>query len=157
MGTLHFEGEATIAARPEIVWDILSDYRDGHPRILPEEMTDLIVEEGGRGEGTLVRFNFHLSGLTRQIHARVHTPEPGRILVEENLNAQGVTTFTLTPLEEGQRTHVRIMTETPEEPGLAGLIGRAFAPMVTRRMRAIYLKELANLDALAQTWVPQQS
>jgi hypothetical protein len=36
MGRIRFEGATTLDARPEIVWDILTDYRNGHSRIVPK-------------------------------------------------------------------------------------------------------------------------
>ena len=36
------------------VYEVLSDYQEGHPAILPRKyFIDLTVEEGGRGAGTV--------------------------------------------------------------------------------------------------------
>lgn len=153
MGRIHFEGEGTVNARPEIVWDILTDYRDGHQRILPKPyFSPITVEEGGKGAGTVMAFDTRVAGSTRHFHQRVSAPEPGRVLVEHDLVGDGATTFTLTPVDGGARTHLHITTDTPGSSGLRGALEGLFMPPVKRLMMRIYTQEIANLDTLAQTW-----
>lgn len=50
-----------IAATAPRIYERLADYRDGHPHILPPRyFRNLVVEQGGRGAGTIIRFEFLL-------------------------------------------------------------------------------------------------
>ncbi len=151
MAKIHFDGSGVIAAPPDVVWDILTDYHDGHPSILPKPyFSDFAVESGGQGAGTVMRFTFRVAGTTRHAHQRVSTPEPGRVLVESDVEGSGVTTFTLTPLDGGVRTQVDITTDLEGRRGLAGAIERVMVPPVARVMRRIYEQELHQLDERAR-------
>jgi uncharacterized protein YndB with AHSA1/START domain len=148
-----FEASAPIQAQPEVVWDILTDYRNGHPNILPPKaFSDFRVVEGGRGAGTVMTFKFHVAGATRAVRHVVSAPDPGRTLVEGEPDGSSVTTFTLTPLDDGQRTQVHISTIQRGQGGLRGAIERLLTPLLAPAMQRIYQDELARLDALAQRW-----
>ncbi len=67
------------------VYAIIADYRNGHPHILPKQFRNLTVEQGGVGAGTIIRFEVRVFGQTQHFRAVVSEPEPGRVLVEENL------------------------------------------------------------------------
>lgn len=147
MSRVHFEVEDTIAVRPEVVWDILADYREGHPSILPKAFGPLEVEQGGYGAGTVIRFSLHLGGTTRNFHQSVSVPEPGRVLVESNTDGSGQTIFTLTPVDDGRSTNVRIVSEMETHGGLQGAVERALVP---RMIPPIYREELGKLADVAQ-------
>jgi hypothetical protein len=149
---IHFEAEGLVNASAGTVWDILTDYRNGHPRILPPAFSDFVVESGGKGAGTVMRFTFHGAGTTRHFHQVVSEPEAGRVLVETDLNGPAHTTFTLTPLDDGRQTRVHIATDQTTDPGIAGALARLLTPLVTPTMRRIYQDELQRLDTLAQRW-----
>jgi hypothetical protein len=52
-----------IPAPSQVVYDIIADYREGHPRILPPEYFGrLEVDVGGRGAGTKIRFEMKAFG-----------------------------------------------------------------------------------------------
>jgi uncharacterized protein YndB with AHSA1/START domain len=139
--------EREIAAPADRLYRIIADYERHHPHILPPQVTDLIVEEGGVGAGTIIRFNVTLAGSTRTNRARIEEPEPGRVLVEQDLESDLATTFTVTPAGTGAR--VRIETAwTPS--GLRGFIEKLMAPPMLRR---VYLAELALLERYAQEQV----
>ncbi len=53
---------ATIPARRERVYSLIANYNDGHPRILPRQFSGLIVERGGVGAGTIIRFQMSVFG-----------------------------------------------------------------------------------------------
>jgi len=153
MGRIRFEGEGTVSARPEVVWDILTDYRNGHPRIVPKPyFSDITLEEGGKGAGTVMAFDTRIGGSTRHFHQRVSTPEPGRVLLEHDIDGTGGTTFTLTPVDGGAGTHLRIETEMAGSDGLRGAIEGLLMPPVKRLMTRIYAQEITNIEAVAQTW-----
>ncbi len=148
---IHFEAEATVDARPETVWEILSDYRDAHSLIIPPQFfSDYQVESGGRGARTVIRFTFRVAGTKRHMRQVVSEPEPGRILAETDIDGPAHSTFTLTSADGGRKTRVLITTDQATRPGLAGAIERLLAPLVAPSMKRIYLEELSRLEALAQ-------
>lgn len=149
---IHFEAEAPVSARPEIVWDILTDYLYGHPRALPSAFSDFKVESGGKGAGTVMRFTFTGVGPTRHFYQIASEPEPGRVLVEADIDGPARSTFTLTPLDGGERTLLHIATDQEVEPGFAGALGKLLTPLFAPKMRAIYMDEIARIEALAQDW-----
>ncbi len=137
-------------ARPEDVYAIIADYHEGHPSILPKgNLYDLQVEQGGQGAGTLIRFKVRVFGIEQSCYQRISEPEPGRVLVEQDIDtAQNITTtFSVTPLEEGKKSQVEICTTMNASPGLKGLIERLAIPMANP---SIYRKELKLLEAVAR-------
>jgi hypothetical protein len=140
-GSIEFPGSAPL------VYGLLADYRQGHPSILPRRyFTDLTVEQGGQGAGTVIRYGVKLGGRVQQARAKIFEPQPGRVLEERVLDARGtVTTFTVDPLKGG-RVRVTIRTSW-QASGVAGLFERLLAPGMLRR---IYREELANLERVAR-------
>jgi hypothetical protein len=142
MNSYLAQESAIIEAPAERIYEIIADYHEGHPAILPTRyFTDLAVVEGGQGEGTLVKAQMNVFGSKALYNLRVTKAEPGRLLVEEDEDAGVVTTFSLEPLDDG-RTRVTIATEARTSPGLRGMVERLMNPAVTRR---IYREELALL------------
>ena len=143
---------AVINAPAETVYEVIADYHNGHPYILPEKyFSNLEVLEGGYGAGTKVRFDMHVYGNTQTSEAVITEPEPGRVLVESIEESGVVTTFIVEPQGENQ-TKTTFETEMNEPAGL-------FAPLirwVTKRyLRQVYQAELAQLDSFAQTYQRQ--
>lgn len=150
---LRFEASATIRARPAVVWDILTDYREGHPNILSSDaFSDFRVEAGGKGDGTVIAYTFHTAGVRRAMRHIVSEPAPGLTLVEADAAGETRTTFTLTPQDEGRQTLVKITTDQRTSAGMRGAVERLMAPLIAPTMRRIYADELRRLDALAQRW-----
>lgn len=144
----HYHAEASdiINAPPDRVYAIIADYHEGHPSILPTRyFTGLTVNEGGRGEGTLITVYMNVFGAKSVINMVVSEPEPGRILVEEDKSAGVVTTFTLEPIGDGERTRLTISTDARASSGLRGLIERVVNPAITRK---IYREELQQLGRI---------
>lgn len=138
---------AVIPARQERVHSLISNYRDGHPRILPKQFSNLIVEQGGIGAGTVIRFQMSVFGMKRTFRAMITEPEPGRVLVETDLDANGaVTTFTVNPGHAPADSQVTISTELPVRGGFLGVLERKLATLL---LRPIYVKELENLARVA--------
>jgi hypothetical protein len=130
------------------VYDLIADYRSGHPRILPKPyFVSLEVEQGGYGAGTMINFQMKLMGRIQSFHSTITEPEPGRILVETDMNTGAVTTFTVDPRVNGQETFVTITTTT-DIPN--GIIGKMQGWLTTQLLRPIYLKELDQLAAVTQ-------
>ena len=154
MNSLTISASAVINARPEEVYSVIADYRKGHPAILPKEnFADLQVESGGYGTGTIIRFRSRVLGTERRFHQIVSEPEPGRVLVEKDIQGPITTTFTVTPVENGQgseesHSQVNITTEMATSPGLQGWVERFVLP---RALKPIYKKELQQLAAYVQS------
>ena len=138
---------AIIPARRERVYSLISNYNDGHTRILPKQFSGLVVEQGGIGTGTIIRFHMSVFGRKQTFRAAITEPEPGRVLVETDLDTNGaITTFIVNPGGAPADSHVTISTELPVRSGLLGKIERT---MTTLLLRPIYIKELQNLARVA--------
>src|SRR3954465_4956214 len=146
MAKVHAEAAANIEASPDVVYGIISDYKAGHPRILPEgNFRDMRVEEGGGGAGTGVSFVTLVGGGERAFRVRIEEPEPGTLLVERDFNSDTVTTFRVTPAGEG-RTLVEISADWTPASGLRGLVEAMMAPGMLRK---VYVAELRKLNEVA--------
>ena len=149
MGLITVKAEAVLEAPAEAVYATIADYRHGHPNILPKEFYDLQVEQGGYGAGTIFRFKTRVLGVEQSFYQRTSEPEPGRVLVEQDIDSvqQVTTTLLVTPVEQGQKSHVEISTTVNANPGFKGLVEHIVAPRV---LTSIYRKEFKLLEAVAQ-------
>ena len=150
MGQIKVKAAAVLDARPEDVYTTIADYRKGHPSILPKEsLYDLQVEEGGYGAGTIIRFKSRVLGVEQSFRHRVSEPEPGRVLIEQDIDTVQnlTTTFTVIPVEQGQKSQVEISTTMNASPGLKGFVERVVLSIFNP---PIYRKELKLLEAVAQ-------
>lgn len=138
---------ATIPARRERVYSLIANYHDGHPRIVPRQFTGMVVEQGGIGAGTVIRFQMSVFGRKRTYRAAISEPEPGRVLVETDLDANGaVTTFTVDPGAAPADSRVTISTVLPVRGGLLGFIDKSLSTLL---LRSLHEKELQNLARVA--------
>jgi hypothetical protein len=130
------------------VYAVIADYHNGHPHILPKRhFSDLQVEKGGVGAGTLIRFSMTVMGTTRTSRASISEPEPGRVLVETVLDSDIVTSFIVDPTADGTSCDVTISTALQSRDGIAGAIGR----FTTRRLLLrIYREELRLIAEFAK-------
>ena len=144
MGTVNTEVSAILDATPAEVYAIFADYREAHPQILPQpHFGPLIVERGGKGEGTTFRTSVTVMGVTTQYHMDVTEPEPGRVLMEKDRVLDLFTTFTVEPEEGGKRSRVTISTAWSPKPGVMGWVEKLTNPGV---MRKLYTTELQNVQ-----------
>lgn len=153
MSQIKAKEAAILDAKPEDVYATIADYRNGHPHIVPPDtFSDMCVEQGGYGEGTVIRFKMKSLGVVQEFHHRVTEPEPGRVLVEQDIDSAQhvVTIFTVTPVENGEKSHVEIMTTMNASPGVRGVIERFVVSVLNPR---VYRKELKLLEAVAQKHV----
>lgn len=147
MSPVRAHESQVIDAPPATVWRILSDYRTHHPNILPKPAFErLDVEKGGQGAGTLIRVGMKVMGARTTLRMAVTEPEPGRVLQEADPAAGVVTTFTITPVDGGKRSDVRIATEWAPKKGIQGLVERLLNPRVAR---SLYKKQLKLLEQYA--------
>ncbi len=149
MRQIRVKAGAVLEAPAEGVFATIADYRQGHPNILPKEFYDLQVEQGGYGSGTIFRFKSRVLGVEQSYYQRVSELEPGRVLVEQDIDSvqQITTTFRVTPIEPEQKSHVEISTTMRPSPGVRGLVERILIPLINAR---IYKKELTLLEGVAQ-------
>ena len=150
MGQIRVKAAEVIDARPEDVYSTIADYRKEHPRILPKEnLYDLQVEEGGYGAGTIIRFKSRILGMEQSFYQRVSEPEPGKVIVEQDIDTKQklATTFTIIAVEEGKKSKVEISTTMIASSGFRGIAERVVLSIFNPR---IYRKELKLLEAVAQ-------
>jgi len=142
----HVAVARSVPAPPAAVYDLLADYRGGHPRVLPPQyFRDLTVEEGGIGAGTVIRVTMRVAGATRTMRMLVTEPEPGRVLVETDPQSGTTTTFTVDAQPaDPDRAQVTIATDfTTARGGLAGTLESFMTRMMLRRIYALELTQLA--------------
>ena len=141
----------SVSAAPEAVYRVLADYHEGHPSILPRPpFGGLVVERGGYGAGTVIRFEMTSFGRTETSRAEVTEPAPG-ILVETVPERGLVTTFTVTPSGPGSLVTIDTVWTTP---GLRGWLERIVAPAYLRK---VYAAELERLDQRSSQPPPPNS
>ena len=132
-----------INAPAAAIYEIIADYRTNHPRILPKSyFLSLDVEEGGFGAGTIVNFKMRLLGRTQSFRSLISEPEPGRSLLEVDLNSGVSTRFDVISVEEG-RSQVSISTELKDRGIVEGFIAKLL-------LQKIYRQELELLSNLAK-------
>jgi hypothetical protein len=140
MATFRISESRWVSAAPPAVHAVLADYHQGHKAILPQDFFGgLWVEEGGFGEGTRIRYTVRMLGRELVARARISEPEPGRTLVETDLDTGTVTTFRMIPEPPGTRVVIESVFRWP------GLQGWLAARLLPRLFRKVYRAELANL------------
>jgi hypothetical protein len=146
----HLIAERVLDAPAEVVYHLISDYAEHHRAapegFLPPAFTELIVERGGVGEGTAIRFTSTLGGRRQVATAEISEPVPGRVLLESGPGVE--TTFSVEP-EGADRARVRFDTVL-EAGGLTGLLTRLFAP---RLLRPLYADEMERLERHARAHI----
>lgn len=145
MQQITVEESAVIGAPTSKVYDIIADYRNGHPHIVPKKYFKSVeVEYGGVGAGTIIRVVTQFWG--RQIHYRmlVEEPDQGKVISERDLTTGMVTYFIVEQGKNKGESVVTIKTEMPIADGLKGMIEKLTTPPV---MKKIYREELAQLNS----------
>src|SRR5258708_23547958 len=143
MSGVQVKYSMVIDARPEEIYAVLTDYRVGHPAILPRPpFTELTVEKGGQGAGTVVMTRVKVFGRESSYQEVISEPEPGRVLLEKDMDTAQFSSFTLDPLNGNTKTRVTILCEFPLEPGFAGIVQRL---LQARLSEGILKQELENL------------
>lgn len=154
MGLAHAQAESTIDASPASVYAVLADYTKHHPRIMPPSLfSNLEVESGGIGAGTVFHITLRVAGKKQRLHMRVGEPEPGRVLTETNLDTGVVTTFTVGSANGDSTSKARISSEWEPKGALGGLIDRTMTPLV---MKWIFGKQLRELQSYMRSLQPRE-
>src|ERR1700745_2856480 len=133
---------SNIPAPPKRVYSILADYNVGHPSILPSDFSGWLLEQGGVGAGTIIRFDMKAFGRKQNLRGVVTEPEPGRVLVETYFNGSPVTTFIVDPGPTEGSSRVTFSTEVEVR---AGLLGKIEAFLSTRYLYPVFVRELGLL------------
>ena len=140
----------SVGASAAVAYRLIADYQGGHQRILPTKyFGNLRATKGGYGEGTEIAFEMYPFGMKRaaqQARARVTEPEPGRVLVETDLDRGVVTTFTVEPTGPTS-SRVEFVTTLPRKPGILGAIEKSVAALF---LSIVYEAELQQLDRVAR-------
>jgi hypothetical protein len=151
MALVSVEAEGSVGAPGGLVYDLISNFLEHHPRFLPNSFSDLEVEQGGVGAGTIITFTVTALGRERRYRMRIGEPEPGRVMTESDTLSDLVTTWTVTPA--GDTCRVRIETRWEGAEGTPGFFERLLVPPAMRR---IYNEELRRLDRYAQAQTSRQ-
>lgn len=138
---LQIEVQHLVKAPAEDVYNVIVDYKNHHPHILPGAFCGFTVEQGGYGSGTVFRVGMKLAGKKRWLRMTVDESDPGSVVREISLDGDLVTTFEVIP--HGQASQVRIHTEWTPAKGVQGWLERKMAPGM---LRGVYKEELINLD-----------
>jgi|SRR6185312_2521962 len=147
MSNIHVKREQVVDAKPEDVYTILADYKGKHKQILTPNFQDYNVEKGGRGSGTVVSYRLLAGGRERFYRMHVDEPVKGKVITERDSDSSLMTTWTLSPLKDGQQTMVSVASEWTGGTGVGGFFERVFAPIGLRR---IYTNMLSLLKLLVQ-------
>ena len=141
------EVSATIDSPPSQVYGILADYKEGHPSILSQYFTELLVLEGGKGAGTIFVTQLNFMGIRQKYHVEVTEVEPGRILLESDEKLGVYVSFTVDPSGDGSQSHLTILTRNKLSPGIKGFIEKLLNRYINRR---ICSEEILRLKAYLQ-------
>lgn len=147
MTRICFTMSRHIAASPAQVFALLSDYREGHWRVLPPAFSDYRVLAGGYGAGTRIAFSLTAGGRTSTTEGVVSVPDPERVIVETYPRERMVTTFTIDP--DGDGATLAIATSVPARFRLTSPIEQA---ILRRLLEPIYAEEFALIDQWAPHW-----
>lgn len=133
----------TFKAPAAKVYNLLADYRNGHPTILPKPtFADLTIERGGFGAGTVIRVTTVAMGQKRSLRLTVTEPEFGRILQEEDPDSGVLTHFIIEHAPEGSRLTIKSWWQP--KPGLKSWL----ESWITAKFAGpLYRKELALIAA----------
>ena len=143
MPTYEIARTARIEAPAAACYGVIADYRVGHPAIVPPRaFGPLVVEEGGTGAGTKIRFTMKALGRERTVRGVVTEPEPGRLLVETYPESGVVTSFRVEPLGDAA-CEVTISSVLPSPGGLRGVLERWFTRTF---LLGLYTEELGRLS-----------
>jgi hypothetical protein len=140
MSKVIARASAPVSAPPDRVLEFLRDYRERREAILTENFTAYRVEQGGRGEGTIVAYHFAAGGRERDYRLHVHEREGA--LAEQDQMSSFQSVWTVVPAAAGSA--VTIESSWDGAGGVGGFFERRFAPLGLRR---IYAQMLARLEA----------
>jgi hypothetical protein len=135
--------DRTVGAAPDATFDALADYATVRPTILPPEITDFQVLDGGVGDGTRFSYNLHATKKRiRHVEAQVSEPGGGQQLLESDTASSLKVIWDVAAVENGSRVTVKVTWDGAS--GVGGFFERMFAPAGIKR---IYGAELDRLQS----------
>ena len=118
MASNKFSVSKIINSSPDVVYSIIADYNNAHPKILPKPpFISLKVERGGIGAGTEMLVQIKMFGKVQTYRAVVTEPAPGKTLVETT-DTGYITTFSVQSENNGNSCLVTFTTELAPYSGL---------------------------------------
>lgn len=148
MSQLKSSVSSLISAPPDVVYNIIADYKDSHPKILPNPpFVSLEIEKGGLGGGSALKVKMKVAGKLQTFKTFVTEPEPGHVLVVTN-DTGYITTFKVDPRDDGKNSYVTFVTEISSNSSLMKKIEFFFSKMI---LIPVYQKELDNLSKYASS------
>lgn len=145
---------AVVQAPAEAVYAVFADYHEGHPSVLPRPpFGRLVVEQGGAGAGTVFTVQTRQGLAMRTFRMRVTEPQPGRLLMESDVDSDLTSTFEVEPVDGGRGARVTITTRWTRG-GVQGFVERLLLP---RLARPIYAKEIRNAERVARERIAARS
>src|SRR6266516_2088219 len=151
MSHIHVMSERVVNAQPEDVYAALTDYKVRRPQILTPNFLAYTVEQGGQGAGTEISYRLRAARRERPYHMIVKEPLQGWVITESDQHSSLVTTWTLSPEDDGLRTRVRVDSEWEGGTGVGGFFERTFAPLGLSRIYRSMLDLLTLLVQPAET------
>ena len=148
MAQVSVTAQRVVHGSTQQVRSALADYRAVRPKILTEQYREYEVRAGGQGAGSQVHWK--LAATQKRVRDQlVEVTQPTGAeddwsLVESDRNSSMVTTWTVSPAENGTST-VRVHTTWDGAGGIGGFFERMFAPPGLRR---IHDGVLTNLDSV---------
>jgi Polyketide cyclase / dehydrase and lipid transport len=139
MGRVIASASKDVAAAPERVLELLRDYRDTRPRLLPDNYSAYRVEAGGQGAGTVIAYHFAAGRRERDYRLRV--AETDNTLREQDELSSFVSVWTVTPAGGGSQ--VTLEGSWDGAAGIGGIFEGLFAPLALRRIYGEILTRLA--------------
>ena len=140
---------ANFRCRSNVLYDVLVDYREAHPAVMPKQFFEsMTVTRGGVGAATEMHVVFNLFGNRRSFNLSVSEPIPGSFFVEEDELARFRTEFTIEPLEDERNCCLKTEVYCRPIPGLVGNVENSLYAIVARRiLEALNVEIERYLDA----------
>lgn len=133
------------------LYRIIADYQGGHPSILPKSyFPSLEVEEGGYGEGTVIRYQILILGRTHGFRVYITEPDPGCTLLETDLNFNTSTRFTVWSIGHRNHARVTIMTVLKDRGLVEGFLARIFLTYIYRQELELLARVSKNHEKFSQ-------
>lgn len=139
MGKVTARSSRELTAAPAQVMEFLRDYR-ARPKILTDNYSVYRVEQGGRGDGTVIGYHFAAGGRERDYRLRVQEAE-GTLQEHDQLSS-----FASVWSVAGTGTGSKVTLEASWDGagGIPGIFEGLFAPMGLRRIYGQMLDKLAK-------------
>jgi hypothetical protein len=139
MGQVSAASSVLINAAPEAVLAAVADYETVRPKILSSHYSDYQVVQGGRGEGTVVKWRLQATQ-SRVRDVEAHVDVAGHTVIEKDANSSMVTNWTVAPAGTGAT--VTTTTSWQGADGVKGFFEKTFAPLGLKKIQTILLANL---------------